>query len=80
MPVNIATACGRSDLFAFYGDNAYVCYCHVQLPVVGFDDRGHALVVTTSGQVVLASKARPSGDDDDVQPFHSVVSTYNQED
>lgn len=70
MPVNIATACGRSDLFALYGNS----WDGVQLPVVGFDDRGHALVVTTSGQVVLATKGSTVDG-----PFHSVVSTYRED-
>jgi hypothetical protein len=45
--------------------------------VVGFDERGHALVVTPSGQVVLATKARPSDDYGNAQPFHSV--TYQED-
>jgi hypothetical protein len=81
MPINIATACGRSDLFAFYGNYVYVHDCDVRLPVVGFDERGHALVVTLAGRVVRATKARPSNKSGNAQPFHSVASTdEHQED
>jgi hypothetical protein len=54
MPTDIATACGRSDLFALYDGPED----RVLLPVVGFDARGRALIVTKAGSVVLASKAR----------------------
>jgi hypothetical protein len=47
----IAVACGRSDLFAFYGDS-------IAKPVIGFDDRGRALVLNDRGVAVAATQAR----------------------
>lgn len=49
--VTIETACGRSDIFARYGD-------HTTLPVVGWDDRGRAVVQKPDRATVLATRAR----------------------
>lgn len=61
MAVEIATACGRSDLFAAYTLESAGVVAEVLRPVVGFDSRGRALIVTKAGKVVLATRARVAG-------------------
>lgn len=60
MPTEIASACARCDLVAFYlaPQEARLRGVDKTLPVIGFDAQGKALVVTAAGSVVRATQAR----------------------